>query len=66
MEESLLEEVQKLVEFMKPEAGKEFNLKRITNVAILNALWFIMAGERLEIDDPKALEILSLLDDLTR
>ena len=66
MEESLQEEVKKLVDFIKPELDKPFNLNRILNISLLNALWFIMAGEKLELDNPKLPEILSTIDDLTR
>ena len=66
MEEALQDEVQKLIDFVKPEVNKITNLNRVTNIAILNALWNIMAGETLELSDPKLQDILTALDDLVR
>ena len=36
------------------------------NVSILNALWSILVGEKLDLDDPKLAEIIQMIDYLLR
>ena len=62
MEDSMQVEVQKLCSFLEAKTTEPIDLNRITNVSILNALWFILVGERLEITDPKLLELMSGID----
>ena len=62
MEDSLHEEIQKLVEFLKPNANKPFDLKLTVNITILNALWAILTGEKLSLDHPKANYALKCID----
>ena len=66
MEESLIEEAQKLIKFLKTKADKPIDLNRTMNISIVNALWGILVGERLELTDPKLLHILKAFDDLLR
>nr|AKH03509.1 cytochrome P450 3075A3 [Paracyclopina nana] len=66
MEEAIGEEVQKLMVKLKASEGKPIGLNRTFNISILNALWNILAGEKLELDDPKLLSLLKCLDDLVK
>ena len=66
MEESLLEEAQKLIKFLKPNAGKPIDLNQTMNVSVLNALWHILVGETMALDNPTSLKIVKLLDDFLR
>nr|AKH03507.1 cytochrome P450 3075A1 [Paracyclopina nana] len=66
MEEALHEEVQKLVDFLKPLDGKVTNLSQVTNISILNALWNILVGEKLDLDDPRLEKLLKVVDNLLR
>jgi hypothetical protein len=57
----------------KPETKKMFkfqdepvNLNRTMNVSIINALWLILVGEKLELDDPKLTKVIGLLDEFVR
>ena len=36
------------------------------NISIINALWLILVGEKLELDDPKINHIIKLFDDFVR
>ena len=42
------------------------NLNRTMNVSIINALWLILVGEKLELDDPKLTKVIGLLDEFVR
>jgi hypothetical protein len=66
MEESLQEEVQKLVAYLTTKQDQPFNLNRTTNISIVNALWGILVGERLELEDPKLRVIVDQFDDLLK
>ena len=66
MEDSIQVEVQKLCVYLETKINEPFDLNRITNVSILNALWFILVGERLELTDPKLLELMSGIDNILR
>ena len=66
MEEALQVEVQKLVDYLKPLDGKVTSLNRVTNISILNALWNILVGEKLSLDDPRLEKLLKNLDDFLR
>ena len=66
MEDSLQEEVQKLSSHLRTKIGTPVDLNRTTNISILNALWGILVGERLELTDPKLHHILRSLDNVLR
>ncbi len=36
------------------------------NISILNALWFILVGEKLDLEDPQSTKCMNLIDDLFR
>ena len=36
------------------------------NISILNAMWLILVGEKLDLDDPKLHKIIRLIDELNR
>lgn len=42
------------------------DLNRTMNISILNALWSILVGERLDLEDPKLAMIIELFDELLR
>ena len=44
------------------DAGKTINLKNKLNLAILNALWSIITGEKFEYDEPKLEMVVDRLD----
>ena len=47
---------------LEKEGGRPMNTRNRLNVAIVNTLWRIMTGERLEHDSPKAERITRSMD----
>ena len=47
---------------LEKEGGRPMNTRNRLNVAIVNTLWRIMTGERLEHDSPKAERITQSMD----
>ena len=66
MEESLQDEVLNLIDFLEPNVDKPFDMNRVTNISILNALCDIMTGEKMKLDDPKLGDIVKSFDNVTR
>ena len=44
-------------------SGQPINLMGTMNISIVNALWQIVTGEKLEIEDPNLIKIAKLLND---
>ena len=59
MEDTLLDEIEKLCNEYAKNVGKPTCLDNTLNVSILNALWAILVGEKLPLNDPKILKIVS-------
>nr|APH81376.1 cytochrome P450 CYP3034A1 [Tigriopus kingsejongensis] len=66
MEDMIQVEVQKLVNSLHMETGQPLDLNFKMNISIVNALWVILVGERLELDDARLLDIVKTLDKLLR
>ena len=66
MEDSLNEEVQKLIEVYKQDLSKPVDLSNTMNISIVNALWHIITGEKLDLQDPKLTKIIALFNDFFR
>ena len=63
MEDTLLDEVEKLcTEYSKIE-GKPLCLENTFNLSVINSLWAILTGEKLPLKDPKLLKIVSDFND---
>ena len=66
MEDTLLDEVDNLcVEYSKL-VGKPISLHNTMNISIINALWSILTGEKLLLNDPKLLKIVSSFSDTVK
>jgi hypothetical protein len=48
-----------MIFFCNFSQGQKISLKLRLNVAILNALWHIITGQKLEYDDPSLKEVIS-------
>ena len=59
MEETLLEEIEKLCNEYGNNSGKPICLDNTLNLSIVNALWAILVGEKLPLNDPKILKIVA-------
>jgi len=66
MESLIQEEVEKCIEMLSQETGKVTKLSLKLNIAILNALWKLLTGEKLEYDSPKSKEIVERFNDMFR
>lgn len=58
MESTLLDELDKLCEELKRCCDKAIDIKTKMNISILNSLWSILTGQKLQLDDPKLQNIL--------
>ena len=67
MEDDINQEVQKLVSLLREKhLGTPVHLNGIMNLSIVNALWVLMVGEKLALDDQKLLSIVKALDSFIR
>ena len=66
MEDAMLDEVDNLSAELQKSIGKPKCLANTLNLSILNALWAILVGESLPLDDPKLLKIVDSLNDFVR
>ena len=62
MEDTLLEEVDKLCKEYMKIVGEPVCLDNTLNLSIVNALWAILVGEKLPLNDPKVNEIVNNLN----
>lgn len=54
-------EIQELIERFKETAGIPINTMNQFNIAVVNALWTIISGERFSHDDTKLNDIIKLI-----
>lgn len=66
MEDTLLDEVDKLCGEYSKTVGKPISLHNTMNISIINALWSILTGEKLLLNDPKLLKIVSSFSDTVK
>lgn len=66
MEDTIMDEVEKLCDQLKPFEGKSLNLQRKVNVSVLNGLWGMLVGEKLSLQDPRLIKIVELFDKVLR
>ena len=66
MEDTLLDEVDKLCGEYSKLVGKPISLHNTMNISIINALWSILTGEKLLLNDPKLLKIVSSFSDTVK
>ena len=67
MEDSINRDVGKLVFFLgKEKSGKPINLDTEMKITIVNALWNLLVGEELSLQDPKLLRIVKIIDDVAK
>ncbi len=67
MDELIEDEVEQLLsKIEESHLDKPLAVQYLFNISVLNALWRILSGERLDYDDPKLNEILRMLTSLLR
>jgi hypothetical protein len=62
MEALIMDEVTELVEWIKVQDGQPIQLQQRFRLAVVNALWHLLAGVRFEHDDLKLTSILDQLE----
>ena len=62
MEGLIMDEVNELIGWIKEQNGKPISLRRRFTLAVINALWKILSGERYDHDDPLLTRILDNYD----
>ena len=63
MDGVLQEEASKLCSLLFSKKKSDLDLSTMLNLSIVNALWFIVSGEEMELEDPKLDEIVRLVND---
>ena len=63
MEDTLLDEVDKLCEELNKFSEKGIDIGLKMNISVLNSLWAILTGEKLPLNDPKLLDIVKKFND---
>lgn len=58
MEDTLLDEVEKLCDELNKSVGKAIDIRIKMNISILNALWSMLTSEKLPLNDPKLQNIV--------
>ena len=66
MEDTILDEVDKFCDELSKFKSESINLNQKINISILNALWALMVGEKLMLNDPKLNEIVAMFDRFMR
>ena len=62
MESIILMEVEKCCTELARFEGKPFKIHGRINISVLNTIWHTLVGETLELDNPRLLKIVNLLD----
>ncbi|XP_056631073.1 methyl farnesoate epoxidase-like [Diorhabda sublineata] len=66
MEEKILEETKELIEIFKQRNSEPIFMHNAFDVAVLNGLWAMMAGERFHIEDERLRKLLQIIHDAFR
>ena len=66
MEDTLLDEIEKLCNEYKKFVGKPVCLDNTLNLSIVNSLWAILVGEKLPLNDPKILKIVTSFNKIVK
>ena len=61
MEVIIQEEIKELIDRFKTEVGKPVSTVNRFNVAVVNALWTIITGERFDQDDPELNKTITMV-----
>jgi len=66
MEEMIQNEASKLCRSIEKELDRPTQLDSKLNISILNALWTILVGEELDMENPEDLKVVNALNDFVR
>ncbi len=65
MEDLLMEEVTKLCQYLETFNGAAISVKQYMNMAVVNSLWHIVAGSKLDYGDEKLKKVVDHVNDIT-
>ncbi|XP_023347481.1 cytochrome P450 2C15 [Eurytemora carolleeae] len=66
MEEMIQHEALKLCTYLHKTSGQPTHLDSYLNISIVNALWKILVGEELDVENPSHLETINIINKLVR
>ncbi|XP_023015476.2 methyl farnesoate epoxidase [Leptinotarsa decemlineata] len=66
MEEKIQEETASIVEIFKKHNSQPIDMHNVFGISVLNGLWAMMAGERLDSDDERLKKLLEIINDCFR
>jgi len=58
----IMDEVPELTNWIGKQSGKPVSLHGRISIAVVNALWTILTGQRYDHDDPKLVKILEEIE----
>ena len=64
MEDLFHDEVAKLCQYLSKRCDEPINLAGTMNISIVNALWSILVGEKLDLEDPNLIKVVTLVNAL--
>lgn len=64
MEGLILEEISQFFTLMDKELHKPISVKHMFNISVVNSLWTLIAGKRMELTDPYLVELVKRVDAL--
>merc|ERR1719394_1549506 len=64
MESLIQEEVEAFNDNLKQQCGTAINIRNRFNISVINALWTLITGKRLPLNDPELLKLVAEMDRL--
>jgi hypothetical protein len=64
MEDLFQDEVAKLCQYLSKRCDEPINMAGTMNISIINSLWSILVGEKLELEDPDLIKVVNLVNTL--
>nr|AKH03502.1 cytochrome P450 3036B1 [Paracyclopina nana] len=64
MEELIQEEIRQLCQKLDKQLNQPLKVDLTYNLSVVNALWTVITGSRLSLDDPKLIELVVKIDEL--
>jgi hypothetical protein len=64
MEDLFHDEVAKLCQYLSKRCDEPINMAGTMNISIVNALWSILVGEKLDLEDPNLIKVVTLINAL--
>ena len=66
MEELIHEEIRQLFEQLDKQLNQPLTMSLIFNVSVVNALWSLLTGSRLALDDPRLQDLVQKIDQMVK